>query len=284
MQRRLVSRRLASLLLGLACLTLLPACVSYPRQRRAGVLEYLYPQGQTATPARNVQLELPLRVGVAFVPEAGGLGLDSVTKQRLLERVRNAFEGTPEVESLQIVPSSYLTPGGGFDNLDQLRQMLGIDLIALVSYDQNQYDEMNTASLTYWTIIGAYVVPGNENETHTLVDASVFDIRARALLFNAAGRNRLEGRSTGIGAEAALREDSDESFRLAVDDMIGQLETSLVMFREQVKTGTVRGAGTPAVAVSGATGGGTGAGAVGWLELAGALVLVLAVAPRARRA
>jgi rhombotail lipoprotein len=112
----------------------------------------------------------------------------------------------------------------------------------------------------------------------------VFDIRSRALWFTAAGRSRLEGRATAIQASQEMRAKSIEGFEMAVDNMIAQLEVALAAFREQVKTGSVRGAGTPAITVAGASGsaGGTGAGAGGAVELGFALALGLTVLAQRR--
>lgn len=275
-------------------LALLAACAAPPVHHRAGVLDYLYPDGTQPVPPSDVHLVLPLRVGVAFAPDAdatkrrsssnfwtgefGGYELvfDESGKQRLLQRVVDAFQGTEGVQSIQIIPASYLKPGGGFENVDQLRSLLGIDLIALLSYEQTQIQDFNKASLTYWTVVGSYFIEGNENETHTFVDTSVFDIPSRALLFNAGGRSKVAHESTALEASATLRADSAKGFERAVADMITQLQTALVAFRKQAKSGTVHGLGTPKLAVSGGAeggGGGAGAGACGGLELVLALVL-----------
>lgn len=274
-------------------LALLAACAAPPIQHRAGVLDYLYPGSAQPVPPADVHLMLPLRVGVAFAPgegvgnrsapnfwtgELGGYEVvfDESAKQRLLQQVVDAFQGTEGVQSIQIVPASYLKAGGGFENVDQLRSLLGIDLIALLSYEQTQIQDVNKASLTYWTVVGAYFIEGNENETHTFVDTSVFDIPSRALLFNAGGRSKVEHTSTALEASATLRADSARGFDRAVADMITQLQTALAGFREQAKSGTVHGLGTPKLAVSGGAeggGGGAGAGACGGLELVFALVL-----------
>ena len=285
--------------LALSLSALLAACASPTVQHKAGVLEYLYPSGVQPTPPADVRLALPLRVGVAFAPStsssgsassfwSGDLGaymptLDEAEKQRLLQRVVEAFQGTEGVQSIQIVPSSYLQAGGGFANVDQLRALLGIDLIALLSFEQTQFQDFNKASLTYWTLVGGYFIEGNENETHTFVDTSVFDIPSRALLFNAGGRSAVQHSSTALEASARLREDGTKGFELAVADMIAQLQTALASFREQAKSGTVRGAGTPKLTVEGGGGGGgaSGAGASGVLELG--LALLLAGGAFARR-
>lgn len=282
-----VLRRFASLL-GLVTLLFLVACQSPPTLRSAGVLDYLYPEGKPAEPPVDVHLELPLRVGVAFVPEAKEgyhEQLDASEKQQLLERVRDAFAETEDTAAIEIVPTSYLTPAGGFDNLRQLRGLLGIDLMVLVSYEQKQFDDMNAASLTYWTVVGMYVVPGNVNDTHTLVTASIFDIQSRALLFHATGDSQVTGRATAMGSARSMRERSTEGMSLAVDELIGNLQVALPTFREQVKTGTVRGAGTPAVTIASVEGGGgIGGGACGPFELlVGLMLLGTSIAVRRRR-
>jgi len=272
-------------------LFLLAACATPPVQQRAGVLDYLYPRGVQPAPPADVKLVLPLRVGVAFAPSAGGTntsapnfwtggvgGYEAVfgesEKQRLLQRVVDAFKGAEGVQSIQIIPASYLQPAGGFENVDQLRGLLNIDLIALLSYEQTQFQDLNKASLTYWTLVGAYFIEGNENETQTFVDTSVFDIPSRALLFNAAGRSKLKQESTALEAGEALRHDSSRGFDAAIADMIHQLEGALAAFREQAKSGTVRGVGTPKLEVSQAGTGGTGGGALSALELGLAALLV----------
>jgi hypothetical protein len=60
---------LAVALLSLASVPL-PGSMTAPAQRRAGVLDFLYPRGTEAAPPGDVHLELPLRVAVAFVPES----------------------------------------------------------------------------------------------------------------------------------------------------------------------------------------------------------------------
>ena len=265
------------------------ACMSTARERRTNVLEYLYPEGKSASPAALVQLQLPLNVGVVFVPETShfDVALLPGEKQALLDRVKEAFAGTEGLGRIEIVPESFVVPKGGFENVKQIRSALGVELIALVSYDQTQFDDPNMASITYWTIAGAYVVPGNENETHTMVHVSVFDIASEALLLNASGQSVVERRATAVNLERSLREDRATGFGRAVDDMIDKLAVDVARFREQVKQGTVRGEGTPAVELTSSGsggGGGIGAGGLGPLGLLLGLLLLLAAPPARRRA
>lgn len=270
--------------LGLVAVVGTSACAATGGVERASVLEFLYPEGTEGAPPADVALHLPVRVGLAFAPSERPYGdrLTEAQKQVLLGRVADAFRGEAGIAGIDVVPSTHLVAGGGFPNLDRLRSMFGIDLMALVSYEQREFDEQNKASLTYWTIVGAYLVPGDDTDTHTFVDTTVVDVPSRAVLFNAGGHSRVQGRSTALEVGADLRERGKHGFDQAFDGMIEQLGVALAGFREQARTGTVRGAGTPAVTVTGEqTGGSGGVAAVGLAD--GGIALLLAAAAWAER-
>lgn len=232
-----------------AALACLGGCASYGgRQSTQGtsVMQFLYPEAVGYVEELTVpELALPLRVGVAFVPPGGdkrggysyGMQNDFSAAQqtRLLETVAAKFRTLPFVSEIKIVPGAYLRPGGGFTNLDQVRSMFGVDVIALVAYDQVQFTDENFLSLAYWTIVGAYVVQGEKNDTQTLMDATVYDIASRRLLFRAPGTSRVRAQAAPVGLEAALREDRHEGLRLATEDLVKSLEAELAVFRARLK-------------------------------------------------
>ena len=39
---------------------------------------------------------------------------------------------------------------------------------------KKQFTDEGLASFAYWTIIGAYIIPGEKNDTHTMLDAVVY--------------------------------------------------------------------------------------------------------------
>lgn len=211
------------------------------RHTTTSVVDYLYPDAKNPIAAQGVSvLTLPMPVGIAFVPEPAGMGaLTEAKKTALLELVAGNFR-KPElaklVKSIEIIPSAYLTQRGGFENLDQIRTMYGVESIALVSYDQSQFTDQGVASLSYWTIIGAYLVQGEKNSTATMVDAVVMHIPSRKLLFRAPGVSQVQGHATPINLSEELRTDSETGFHQAVDEMIKNLGQQLVAFQEKVKT------------------------------------------------
>ena len=230
--------------------SLLTGCASQRVVNKSSVMEYLYPKTVEEHPTPTIpHLNLPLRVGIAFVPESDSrsygssnwLGSTTPTsfseakKTEILDRVADNFKQLEFVDSIQVIPSAYLTPGGSFTNLSQLQTMYGIDVIALVSYDQTQFTDDNALALSYWTIVGAYVVSGSKNDTSTLIDTAVFDISSKQLLFRAPGKSVVSGRSTPVNLSEELRDDSDLGFEKAANDMIKNLDGELNRFTEKLK-------------------------------------------------
>ncbi len=230
-------------LLVLGGVLLFAGCTYWPGQRAhraSSVVSFLYPnENQPLVAPSTPELALPLRVGIAFVPsvDRSTAGFSAMQKQALLQNVAADFRALPFVQSIDVVPESYLRPAGGFTNLDQLRGLLGIDVIVLVGYDQAQFTEDNGYAFAYWTIVGAYFVNGNRNDTHTLMEASVYDIRSRALLFRAPGAHQTHAAVELINVERKLRGDSGRSFEAATADLTKNLQTELEAFKQRVKEG-----------------------------------------------
>lgn len=239
MEANKITRGGAWLLAGALAL-LLGGCASLfdgGTQRRgvsSSVVDYLYPKGGAFKPADDAatpQVRLPARVGLMFVPSRNDpMGVSSADQSALLEKVRTTFREQPFIERIEVIPSSYLRPGGGFDNLEQVARMHGVDLVALVSYDQIVRTDQNAASLLYWTLVGAYTIHGNKNQVSTFVDTSVFDVATRTLLFRAPGTDQRDAGSTAVRVDEVQVRLAGESFGAAMDDMSGNLDKAIADF------------------------------------------------------
>lgn len=226
-------------------------CAGQQTRTNSSVVDYLYPKdsGNVEQPSIPT-LKLPVNVGIAFLPEqatrlrganmwAGvvpGGSLSETNKADLLEKVAAHFRKYDFVGSIEVIPSPYLTPGGSFANLDQIQNMYGVDVIALVSFDQVQFTDEGMLSLTYWTLVGAYVVSGEKNDTSTMMDTAVYDIASRKMLFRAPGTSNVKGSATPINLSEELRQDSLKSFEAATESMIVNLDVQLSRFKEKVKS------------------------------------------------
>ncbi len=252
-----------------------PNCRTQVRNS-SSLVSYLYPEGALPPAQDSVpELHVPLRVGLAFLPSRGGSGvaqLDEAHKEMLLERIRERFASRKFVSEIVIIPDYYLESSRGFEGLAGVQRLYSVDLMALVSYDQVIHTSDTKASLTYWTILGAYFIPGSVNDTTTLVDLAVVDPPTRSLVLRAGGTDTNQHSTTLIDMSRETRHDSSASFDAATNKMIDHFDTALLAFEQQVHEGKAR---VHVVARDGAHGGGAGAWSPG--ELAGGIVLVVLV-------
>jgi len=206
----------------------------------SSLVDYLYPGGEEPPPFSEgvPQLNVPLRVGLAFVPSTVQTDmpvLSEATKEELLEKIRDHFVERDYIAEIEVIPETYMRTGRGFTSLDQISRIYNLDVMALVSYDQVVTSEDTTASILYWTIIGAYVIEGSKNDVQTFVDTAVFDISTRHLLFRAPGTDKYAAKSTLVGAAEELRETRTASFSRAMTEMTGNLSAELDEFEIRIK-------------------------------------------------
>ncbi len=202
-------------------------------------MNFLYPNKESRvehTPEIPT-LTLPVKVGIAFVPSNNwqGNGIHEKDQIELLDKVRSAFLKYDYIDRIEVIPSTYLNGGEGFSTLEQVGRLYNVDIMASVSYDQVTQSLENNAALLYWTIVGMYIIPGNENSVQTFVDTAVFDIKSQKMLFRAPGLSKLENRTTAVGVDKTIADQSLNGFSLAVTDMTKNLDSELARFKTRVK-------------------------------------------------
>lgn len=228
------------LLSGCADLGCMPNCNSHSRNS-SSLVEFLYPHG-SAPPQQNVipQLRIPLRVGLAFLPsnnfDATG-GLDAAHQEALLERIRQRFSSRKFVAEIVVIPDYYLQGHRGFEGLEGVQRLYGVDLMALVSYDQVVHTDENNWSLGYLTIVGAYVLKGSRHDVSTLVDLAVVDPVSHSLVLRAGGTSTSHGNTTLIDAARDTRSAAADGYNAATGEMIEHFDTALTKFESDVRSG-----------------------------------------------
>ncbi len=269
-------------LLGSSIVLLLAGCSSIWNlggETRSGVssslVDYLYPAGEIPPDVQDTipSLVLPLRVGIAFVPGQGGnRAISETTKIDLLEKVKAEFVNRNFIEHIEVIPDTYLRSSKGVGGMQQVARLYGVDVMALVSYDQVAVSDDNPTSFLYWTIVGSYVIKATSNEVQTFVDTAVFDVKTARLLFRAPGLDKMSDRSTLVESGEVIRKTRDASFAAAMGSMTQNLSVELDGFRDRVKE-------NPGVADVQWKEGSGGGGAFEWFLLA-SLMLVAGVRVR----
>jgi hypothetical protein len=92
-------------------------------KQTASVVDYLYSAQQPPQKMQQAsitELNIPLRIGIAFVPGVADpkFGISEVEQIRWSSQIKAAFERYPFVGDLVMIPTAYLKSGGGFDNLE----------------------------------------------------------------------------------------------------------------------------------------------------------------------
>lgn len=101
----------------------------YPALERIDVVssslvDYLYPKGEEP-PSQTMdipQLNVPLRVGIAFVPPQynSGTAITETTKLALLNKVKAAFVDREFIQHIEVIPETYLRSSNGFEGMQQV--------------------------------------------------------------------------------------------------------------------------------------------------------------------
>jgi rhombotail lipoprotein len=205
------------------------------------LVEFLYPRGAMPPPSNTIpELHIPLRVGLAFLPSRHGdvvVGLEAARRDALLEQIRARFTARKFVGEIVIIPDYYLQASAGREALSSVQRLYGIDVMALVSYDQVTYTEQNALSFAYLTIVGGYLVKGTHNDIVTLVDLAVIDPATRSLVLRAGGTDSRHRNTTAIDLEREKREAAGAGMAAATEQMIEHFDTALTAFEGSVRDG-----------------------------------------------
>jgi rhombotail lipoprotein len=206
----------------------------------SSLVEFLYGHGDMPPIASEVHLELPIRVGVSFLPGTGGEQPSAVDREKVLAAIRDNFKSRPYVTEIVPIPDYYLRPNGddGLTQIEQVSRLNRLDLFALVSYDQITDSSMNRSSLAYLTILGAYFVHGDRDETHTLLDLAVVDPHTRLLVLRSGGTSTLAGSTTLIESDRHELAQRSRGFERATANLVENFQRELTDFEGRVRAGT----------------------------------------------
>jgi len=213
------------------------------RQSSTPLVSFLYTDGKVPELDAQPVLRLPIRVGISFLPRDTGPNSfqpGAIDREKVLTAVREHFRSLPYISEIVIVPDYYLHAGkgDGLMQLEQLSRLYHFDLFALVSYDQVRISTDRASSFFYLTIVGGYVVKGDRNSTHTLLDLAVIDPKSRALVMRAGGTSALSANATAVDADRHASDQSVKGFELATGELIGNFSRELTGFEERVRDGT----------------------------------------------
>lgn len=238
-------------------------CRHHETHNSSSLVQFLYPNAEAPHEDGIPQLKLPLKVGLAFLPSAGFSSLNAAQKEVIMEKVRERFASRKFIADIIIIPDYYLRSAGGFQGLEGVQRLYGVDLMALISYDQVSHLNDNNLTFTYLTVVGAYIFNGSRDEVSTLVDLAVVDPKTRSLVIRAGGVDNRANATNLIKQDERMRRDEVDGFTAASLQMIDHFDTALVKFEADVREGRANVKVAQRSSASNASGG--GGGVDGWL-------------------
>jgi rhombotail lipoprotein len=237
----------AVLLLALAvllsgCTALCPGCQTRAIHTGASssLVDFLYPKGGPPPAGRPdlPVLPVPLRVGLSFLPARPGTEApDPAQREQILERIAEHFKSRGFIGQIVIIPDYYLQGSRGFEGLAGIERLYGVDVMALLSYDQVGYQDDTRSSIGYLTIVGAYFLHGTRQDVTTLVDLAVVEPNSGTLLLRAGGTDTRAHNTALIGAGTAARNQDTESLNAASAQLIEHFDAALTQLEADIKTG-----------------------------------------------
>jgi rhombotail lipoprotein len=234
---------IAFVVLGTGCVASGPVCeygCVNDQSSSTPLVDFLYPDGDVPGTDGPVEIELPMVVGLAFLPSKDGRGPSATERDRLLAVVKERFRSVDYLRDIVVIPDYYFSrqPGRGFQDLGAIARLMGLGAVALVSYDQVSATRENKRSFAYLTIAGMFFVRGNEQTTHTLLDLAVIDPHSRTLLLRAGGTADASRSTTWIEQNAGLARQQEQGYDGAVAALNENFARELTAFEARVRDGT----------------------------------------------
>lgn len=113
--------------------------------------------------------------------------LANITAEELIAW-RKTTESIPQITG--VVPVTPMTTQSEGTNMYHLREAAaktGCELLLIYMQTDGSVDNYNDAAVLYWSILGLWIVPGNELERRTVMQAILVDCRTGTILGTATG-------------------------------------------------------------------------------------------------
>ncbi len=207
------------------------------QQVTQSALRYLYPDANALDMAQGsvTHLQLPLRVGIAYIP-AGHDGAPSfATQEQTLDLLAAHLDTQDFVDRAVVLPPGALTQSGGFEELERLSFLHRVDTMMLLSYEQQAFTEDTALSVLDFTVVGAFVVPGHRNEVQTRLTATTVHIPSQRYLFSANARHALEQQATLVHTPTQIRAGQADGLEHAARSLIPALDAALIDFKADLE-------------------------------------------------
>jgi rhombotail lipoprotein len=191
---------------------------------------FMKPVSESRTVTKKTPLSLPASVAILFVPGKEGYGSIPYTGlYQASEKLKQQLLNNPKyISSVTIIQADETK---NKISLEEIRASYAADIVIILSYQQDQRNsQAGAAGLMDVSIVGAFIVPGVETKTITLVDAKVIHIPNKALIFRTSEVDERSKYSTSYGVDSSVKEESINGLLAATGELGNSLNKALIKF------------------------------------------------------
>jgi len=190
---------------------------------------FMSPVAESREVSRKVPLSLPASVAILFVPGADRNVIPYTTLYKASENLKKQLLKSPKyISSVSIIQADETK---NKISLNEIKRSYAADMVIILTYQQDQRNSQSgVAGLMDATVVGAFVVPGVETNTTTLVDAKVIHIPNKALVLRISGMDERAKNGTSYSVETNQKDESINGLLAATDNLGDSLTKELSKF------------------------------------------------------
>jgi rhombotail lipoprotein len=191
---------------------------------------FMAPVSESRQVAEKTPLRLPASVAILFVPGKEVYGAVPYTSlYQASEKLKQQLLNNPKYISSVTVVQADETKNK--ISLAEIRASYTADIVIILSYQQDQRNSQSgAAGLMDMSVVGAFLVPGVETKTVTLIDAKVIHIPNQALIFRTSAIDERSKKATSYDVDINAREESINGLLAATAEVGNSLNKSLIRF------------------------------------------------------
>ncbi len=179
---------------------------------------------------KKIPLTFPASVAIIFVHGTGSQPIPDTTLHLAADKLKDQLLANPKfIKSVSVVSRDDLNSKISFDRIQAL---YAADIVILLSYQQDQsVQQTGAAGLADLTIVGAFLIPGVETKTSTVIDGKVIHIANNAMIFKANGSDERNDNSSSYSRVSTAKEESKQGLLAATTDLGNSLTQTLEKFK-----------------------------------------------------
>ena len=207
----------------------LQGCAMAPRNTSSIDLSQIFePIKDSLVSPNKKPLVFPATVAILMIPPTNNVMVPKSTLHIAAEGLKKELlKNSAFISGVRIINSRDIK---GKVSLNTIRDMYGVDILALLSYEQDQRSTQNSlAALLNVAIVPAYAVPSVKLTTSTVVDGKIIHIPSNAIIFRTSGVSERSTYLTPVSTlEGRPNEESIVGLQSAVSDLGNNVRNILV--------------------------------------------------------